>query len=138
MEKNYISNSLVIYYQGEIKHENIKKKIIDEIDNQLVQIKEAIITLAQKEKFDVVYGSNHKIKVRIIEKTSYPLKNDDKRIELTNIIKDAGRWDEISELDVHALNRNISEGTLPQDLVRKIEKFQTVKQVKSIYISKFK
>ena len=115
-----------------------KKKIIDEIDNQLAQIKEAIITLAQNEKFDVVYGSNHKIKVRIIEKTSYPLKNDDKRIKLNNIIKNAGRWGEISELDVHALNRKISEGILPQDLVRKIEKFQTVKQVKNIYISKFK
>lgn len=115
-----------------------KKKIIDEIDNQLAQIKEAIITLAQNEKFDVVYGSNHKIKVRIIEKTSYPLKKDDKRIELNDVIKDAGRWDEISELDVHALNRKISEGILPQDLVRKIEKFQTVKQVKNIYISKFK
>ena len=115
-----------------------KKKIIDEIDNQLAQIKEAIIIFAQNEKFDVVYGSNHKIKVRIIERTSYPLKNDDKRIELNNVIKDAGKWDEISELDVHALNRKISEGNLSQDLVRKIEKFQTFKQVKSIYLSKFK
>ena len=113
-----------------------KKKIIDEIDNQLAQIKEAIITFVQNEKFDVVYGSNHKIKVRIIEKTSYPLKNDDKRIELNNIIKDAGIWDEVSDLDVYALIRKMKDKDLPHDLIEQIQRFQNIEKTDRVYLSK--
>jgi hypothetical protein len=85
-----------------------------------------------------VYGSNHKIKVRIIEKTSYPLKNNDRRIELNNIIKDAGIWDEVSDLDVYALIRKMKDKDLSYDLIERIQRFQSIEKTERIYLSRIK
>ena len=123
---------------GNVTLQKRKKKINDEINNQLSQIKEAIIEFAKKEEVDVVFGSTHKAKVSISEKLSYPSKNDKKRDELDKIIKQAGKWDVVSELDVYALNRKLNEGKWSKDLLDNIKEFQNIDTVERIYLSKIK
>jgi len=115
-----------------------KKKINDEIDDQLSQIKEAIIEFAKKEKVDAVFGSTHKVKVNLSDKLSFPPKNDKKRDELNNIIKNAGKWDEVSELDVYALAHKLNEREWAKELLDKIKEFQNIKSVERIFLSKIK
>ena len=85
-----------------------------------------------------IRGSNNKAKISVSEKISFPSKSDNKRIELNNIIKDAGKWDEVSDLDVYALIRKMKDKDLPQDLIEQILKFQNVEKSERIYLSKIK
>jgi putative RecB family exonuclease len=115
-----------------------KTKINDEIDNQLSQIKEAIIEFAKKENISSVFGSRHKAKVSISHKVNYPLKNDEKRQELNNIIKQNGKWNEVSELDIYALARKVNEEQWPKTLIEKIKEFQNIETIKRVYLRKIK
>lgn len=115
-----------------------RKRILDEIDNQLEQIKEAIITFAHKENIGVVFSSSHKVKISVTERKSYPLKNDGKRDELNNVLKNAGKWDEVSELDVYALSRKLKDENWPLELISSIQEYQTIEKTERIYLRKIK
>ena len=115
-----------------------KESVVDEIDIELEKLKEALISFAHRENVEVVFGSNNKAKISTTEQMNFPSKNDKKRVELNNIIKHAGKWEELSDLDVYALIRNVKDGSLPQDLLNKIKKFQTMEKSERIYLSKIK
>ena len=55
---------------------------------------------------------------------------------MNSILKNAGKWDEISDLDVYALNRKLKEGSWPKNLVKSIQEFQTFDEIERIYLSK--
>jgi len=50
-------------------------------------------------------------------------KNEQKRDVLNNIIKQAGKWDDVSDLDTTALNHKIEESEWSQQLINQILKF---------------
>ncbi len=85
-----------------------------------------------------MFGAQNKAKITINEKISFPSKNDKKRSELNTIIKEAGIWEEISELDVYALNRKIKEENWSKELIKKIKEYQQIEKSKRINLSKIK
>lgn len=115
-----------------------KKTMVDDIDTEIKKLEEAIIVFSEKENVEVVFGAQNKVKITINEKVSFPSKNDKKRSELNIIIKEAGIWEEISELDVYALNRKMKEENWSDELVEKIKEFQNIEKTKRIYLSKIK
>jgi len=115
-----------------------KKTVVNELDIELEKLKVALIAFAHKENIDTVFGSNNKAKISVSERISFPSKSDKKRIELNNIIIDAGKWDEVSDLDVYALLRKLKDKDLPQDLIEQIQSFQSVEKTERVYLSKIK
>ena len=115
-----------------------KKNVVNELDIELEKLKVALITFAHKENIDTVFGSNNKVKISISERITFPSKSDKKRGELDNIIRDAGKWDDVSDLDVYALLRKVKDRDLPQNLIEKIQKFQNVEKTERVYLSKIK
>lgn len=115
-----------------------RKKINDEINTELEKLKDAIIEFAHRENVDVVFGSNKKARISVSEKISFPGKNDKERDELNKIIKEVGLWNDLSELDIYALNRKINSGDIPQDVLNKIKKFQKIEKSEKISLSKIK
>ena len=134
----YLSDPGVKLVNTYVEIQKRKKKINDEIENQLSQIKEAIINFANKEKVNTVFGSAFKIKVNVSKKFSFPTKNNKDREELNRIIKQAGKWEEVSELDVYALARSLNEGKWSEDLLNQIKEFQNIDTIERIYMSKIK
>lgn len=94
--------------------------------------------MLHKESIDTVFGSNNKVKISTSEKISFPSKGDKKRDDLNNIIKDASKWDEVSDLDIYALMLKMKDKDLPHDLIEQIRTFLSVEKTERIYLSKIK
>jgi putative RecB family exonuclease len=92
----------------------------------LDKLKAAIVDFCEREGVSSVVGSAHRISVNKTEKRVFPPKNSPERRELMDILRGAGRLDEVSELDSFALNRILQDeqGTWSEDLLNDLRKYE--------------
>jgi RecB family exonuclease len=109
---------------------------IEKIDEEIDKLKEAVIKYAKKEGIEVIKGSDNKLKVSEKQKISSPPKGSPEREELTKILRDINKWDEVSDLDPYAIERAINEARWDKKIVDKIKKFLTVEVKISVSLSK--
>jgi putative RecB family exonuclease len=110
----------------------------EEIDAELAKVEEALYAYAQKEELEAIFGSDHVAKVKIEMKEKYPLKGDPHRKVLDEIIKNAGKWMEVSDLNPWMLARVIGRGGWPPSIIKKVKEFSTLEENRSITVSKLK
>jgi hypothetical protein len=115
-----------------------KRLLNEEIDAELAKLEEAVYAYAQKEELEAVYGSDHVARIKIEAKEKYPLKGDQRRRALDELIKKAGKWMEVSDLNPWMLSRVIERGKWDSLLVRKVKEFSTQEKSRSIAVSKLK
>ena len=115
-----------------------KRLLNEEIDVELAKIEEALYAYAQREEVEAIFGSDHVAKLKVEMKEKYPLKGDPSRKILDEIIKKAGKWMEVSDLNPWMLARVIGRGGWVPSLVNKVKGFSTVEESRSITISKLK
>jgi putative RecB family exonuclease len=116
-----------------------RKRLLDEeLDVELAKVEEAIYVYAQREELDAIYGSDHVAKIRIEVKEKYPLKGEPSRKALDELIKKAGKWMEVSDLNPWMLARVIGRGAWDPSLVKKVKAFSTSEENRSIAVSKVK
>ena len=96
-----------------------KRLLNEEIDAELAKLEEAVYAYAQKEELEAVYGSDHVARIKIEAKEKYPLKGDQRRRALDELIKKAGKWMEVSDLNPWMLSRVIERGKWDSLLVRR-------------------
>jgi hypothetical protein len=114
-----------------------KKRILnEEIDAELMKIEEALIAYAQKEELEAVYGSDHMAKIKVERKEKYPLKGDPSRRMLDDLIKKAGKWMEISDLNPWMLARIIERGNWPPSLIKMVREFSIREESRSVTLTK--
>jgi len=113
-----------------------KKRFIDEMDAELELLKEAIVAYAKREGVEIIRGNDKKLRVKIEEKPHFPSKEEKEREKLDALIKEAGKWEEVSDLNVHALSKVLA-GWSPE-LIGKIMDFQKMEESCRIYISNLK
>ncbi|MFH1773915.1 MAG: PD-(D/E)XK nuclease family protein [Methanobacteriota archaeon] len=105
-----------------------KRAFLQKVEDEMTQLKEAIIAYAKKEEVEVIRGSDKKLSVKIDTKAKFPTKEEEERAELDALLKSAGKWTEISDLNVYALARAMQRGEWSSELVEKIEKFQRLEE----------
>ncbi len=116
-----------------------KKRMFDEeIDVELAKIEEALFAYARREELEAIFGSDHVAKIKMEKKEKYPLKGDPARRLLDELIKKAGKWMEVSDLNPWMLARVIGRGGWPPSLAKKIKEFSTVEESRSVAISPLK
>jgi hypothetical protein len=116
-----------------------KKRIMnEEIDAELARVEEALFAYAKREGLDAIYGSDHVAKIRIEIKEKYPLKGDPSRRVLDELIKKAGKWMEVSDLNPWMLARVIERGNWPSSLVSRIKEFCSFEESRSITVQRLK
>jgi len=120
--------------------ELIERKALlnEEIDAEISKIEEALYAYGQREKVDAIAGSDHVAKIRTEKKEKYPLKGDPRRRALDELVKKAGKWMEVSDLNPWMLARVLSRSSWNSDLVKKVKEFCTVEERRSLTISKLK
>ena len=112
-----------------------KKEFLEEIDEELEELKQAIFEFAKKESVERIAGSDFIAKVSMEEKAKWPGKGDDGRKELENLLKKAGKWDDVSTLDVFALAKNAEKWP---NIAQKLKKFQKLVEERRLYLSQKK
>ena len=115
-----------------------KRLLNEEFDAELAKIEEALYAYAQREELEAIFGSDHVAKIKIEIKEKYPLKSDPNRKILDEIVKKAGKWMEVSDLNPWMLARVIGRGGWPPSLVNKVKEFSSVEESRSITVSKLK
>lgn len=116
-----------------------KKRIFnEEIDVKLAKVEEALFSYARQKELEAIYGGDHVAKIKWEKKEKYPLKGDPTRRLLDDLIKKAGRWMEVSDLNPWMLARIIGKGSWPPSLIKKIREFAAVEENRSITVSQLK
>lgn len=109
-------------------------RIRDEMD----KVREAILDYARREGMEVIKGSDCRVRVTFDEKLKFPGKRDAERAELDVIVREAGKWDEVSELDTTALAGVVEKGLWTKDLVDKVMKYGRIEESNTVRLSRLK
>jgi len=119
------------------KKKSYKVKI-KEIDEELEEIKEAVIKYAGNIGVKVVIGSDHKLKISSSEKINVPGKGTKERESLIELLSRLNRWEEVSALDIARLKKVIKEEKWDSAILEEIKKYVEIETVKSVRLSKSK
>lgn len=109
---------------------------VDEVEKEIDKVKEAAIKYAQKEGVEVIKGSDYKLKVSEKQKVTSPSKGSPERKELEGVLREANKWDEVSDLDTFAIEKTVNESRWDKKILDKIKKFLTIETKRSVSISK--
>jgi putative RecB family exonuclease len=115
-----------------------KRKLLAALEEELKQLKKAIIAFAEREGIEVICGSTKRLRVKKVSRVMYPSKKEAERKELDELLKEAGVWMDVSELNPYSLNRALAEGELSRELAEKIMKYQRLEESYKIYMSSMK
>ena len=134
----YLNEEGVVLVSQYVELKERKRLLNEESDAELAKIEEALYAYAQREELEAIFGSDHVAKIKIEMKEKYPLKGNPHRKILDEMVKKAGKWMEVSDLNPWMLARIIGRGGWPPSLVNKVKEFSTVEESRSITISKLK
>ena len=130
----YLSEPGVVLVNRYVSLKNEEARMRDEVE----KVREAILDYARREEVEVIRGSDCKARIKFDEKLKFPRKSDAERRELDGMIKEAGKWGEVSELDTTLLTRVVENGLWSRDLIDKVMEHGRIEESSFIYISKLK
>jgi putative RecB family exonuclease len=113
-----------------------QKQVTLDLYAELEKLEEAIIKFAEREKVDVVFGSQNKVRVKESDQYKFPAKHSKHREELEQLLKDKGLWDEVVQLDTSILSKIFSENQWDDELLRLLKDYVEIDRSKRLYISK--
>jgi len=87
------------------------------IGEEVDKVKEALTEYARRENLTLIKGSGHKVRVKFDEKLRFLGKSEAERQELDEVIVQAGKWPEVSQLDTIALARIVEESLWDKELI---------------------
>lgn len=119
------------------KYAELKGKAA-EVDAELVKVKEALFDYARREGVTVIRGSDHKVSIKTEKKLKFPGKNEVARQALDKTIIQAGKWLEVSQLDITVLNQAIEGHLWDKELIEQVMKYGRLEETSAIYLSKLK
>jgi putative RecB family exonuclease len=134
----YLNEEGVVLINQYVEMKERKRLFNEQIDVELAKMEEALYAYARREELDAIFGSDHVAKIKIERKEKYPLKGDPNRKILDEIIKKAGKWMEVSDLNPWMLARIMDRRGWPPSLVNQVKTFSTVEESRSIAVSKLK
>ncbi len=94
----------------------------ERIKGEIEKVKGALLAYAQKKGVEVLFSKTHKVRIKVYENLRFPGKNDPGRPALEKAVKDAGRWEEVSSLDVFALSKVLLSGAWGAELSDRLKK----------------
>jgi len=135
-KNEYLKDSGVKLVNKYVELKDKRKKFTDEVDEELCKIEEALLSFADKEDIDVVFGSKNKIRIKETERVKSPSKNSTKRKELEDFLKKNGKLETVNQLDTAELNKIILEKQWDNEILDILKEYVELDRSKRLYISK--
>ena len=107
-----------------------------EAGEELEKLKEALISYCEKEKIQVVFGTENKITVKETDYFRFPGKNTKEREELIEVLQNMGKLGKVSELDVYALIRVLKNKEWEKEELDRVRKFLEEEKSYRLTVSK--
>jgi len=134
----YLNEEGVVLVNQYVEQKERKRLLNEEIDTELTKLEEALYAYAQRQELEAIFGSDHVARIKTEIKEKYPLKGEPSRKALDEVVKNAGKWMEVSDLNPWMLARVIGRGGWPPSLVKKIKEFSTLEESRSITLTKLR
>jgi putative RecB family exonuclease len=135
---DYLKDSGVALVNRYAEIKNAQKLANMQWDVELTKLEEALVSFAEKENVEVVFGSKNKVRVTDIEKYSFPSKKSKQREQLEEILQKNGKLLEVSQLDTAALGKIIQEKQWEPEMLQRLMKYIEVERKKRLYLSQKK
>jgi len=135
-ENEYLKDSGVELVNRYVELKNKRKKFTDGIDEEFYKVEEALLSFADKEDIDVVFGSKNKVRIKENERFRFPSKNSTMRKELEEILKKNGKWETVNQLDTAELNKIILEKQWDKKILDVLKEYVEIDRSKRLYVSK--
>jgi len=99
-------------------------------------LKEAVIEYAQKNGIEAVIGSDHKLKIKSVQRIIIPSKGSQERDSLIKLLSQLNKLGEVSGFDANELKKVIKEQKWDTSVLDKLKRFIQVELLKSVRLSK--
>lgn len=137
-ENEYLKEEGVVLVDKYARLKNKQKKINEELDIKIEKMEEALLVYARKKDLTIINGQQFWVKVKVFEEDNFPGKNDEGREELEEILRQAGLWDQVSDLSKSKLEDLLSDGSISEKVKKKIRQFAQTEQKSKIFLAKIK
>jgi putative RecB family exonuclease len=97
-----------------------------DLSERLEAAREKLLSYSRQESVDVIQGNDCKVVIKSEAKVKFPRKNEPSRKQLETILKETGKWVEVSELDTGALGKMIARKQWNPDLLKSLAQFETM------------
>ena len=94
-----------------------------ELEGKIEGIKKALADFSAAFGYEVVFGTEKKIRVKKVKQLRFPSARDMRRKELEDLLRAAGWWDEFSSLNAKKLETSLLKGALPGEISGRLSPF---------------
>ena len=108
------------------------------LKRQYEELKELIVEFCRQRQVSVVAGRGGRVTVKEFVQTVFPLKDEPNREALEVLLKKLGRWEDVSQLDVHELKNIFDEKLWPEDLLAKLQPFAATETATRVTVRRTK
>jgi putative RecB family exonuclease len=112
------------------------KAVQEEVEAGLSRVKEALVKFSERENVKVVAGTSHTARVWSRDTIKFPDSKDPRQAELERIIREMGKWDEASRLDVFKLEKIMKNGMWDMPLLLRLKPFARPDRIEIIYLNR--
>lgn len=114
------------------------KSQIDRLKRQYEELKELIVEFCRQRQVSVVAGRGGRVTVKEFVQTIFPLKDEPNREALEALLKKLGRWEDVSQLDVHELKNIFDKKLWPDNLLSELRPFARTEPATRVTVSRSK
>ncbi len=109
---------------------------MDRLADRLESLREALVGFAKEKQTRVLRGSGVKVWVTIEEKTKFPDSKEPLRRELEQLVKEAGRWEEVSTLSVTELAKGFEDERWPPSFLERLRSFARTEESATVRVTR--
>jgi putative RecB family exonuclease len=135
---DYLKDSGVVLVNRYAEVKSAQKLANLQWDAELEKLEEALISFAEKEHAEVVFGSKNKVRITDAEKYLFPSKNSTEREQLEKVLQKYGKLQEVSQLDTATLGKIMQEKQWEPEVLKAVQKYIEIERKKRFYLSKIK
>jgi len=107
-----------------------------EVERNLDEIEERIINIAREKNLTKLVGSDQQLKISFTKDYHFPPVTDPQWQVLERIIREAGKWEEITTISHPKLKSIMKKRTWPEKLWNKVKEFAGIKESARLYLSR--
>ena len=111
------------------------KTQIDALDLRLEALRENIEKFAAQENVQVIKGNGVQVSVTHSQRAAFPSREDPEWTMLQNVIRDNGKWDEVSEVSTAKLANALRAKEWPKSLLAEVEKYVHTRSHSTLRVS---
>ncbi len=90
---------------------------------EMVKVKAALVAYAQRRGVETLFSAQHKVRIKVYDNWRFPGRNDPGRAALEKAVRAAGKWDEVSSLDVFTLDKTLQKRTWDAEVTARLREF---------------